>query len=282
MPPQPITDRGPGASGKVDANAEDKPPISGMAPSWSGQSKATVESSHPRDTNLEGAPSYVLSDLNVYDMIKREILRASSDNRTSDASKRLTPEMIAADTPANPNGVACYLRDRGRNDAIPMSLDRAIRAYLNPVTFQLDATGLYLHHWRFDSDAYRATGLDRRTGKNQRISVAGFVMPMSLRYAWIEYKGHLIEVGAMLPLRDDPTQLHASIYEVEENARKLRALKSEQAGNATAAAIEARVEFKEATGKEWEGGQLINKAAPRKAGTRRDDAPDLASARGRV
>lgn len=281
LPPRPITDRGPGSSMSVDEKAEDKPPVRELAPSWSGQSKATVESSHPRDVSLEGAPSYVLSDLNVYEMAKREILRAASDNRTSDASRRLTPEMIAAGTPANPNGIACYLRDRGRVDAIPMSLERAIRAYLSPITFQLDSSGLHLRHLRFDSEAYRATGLDRRPGKNQRISVEGFAMPLTLRYAWIDYKGRLIEVGAMLPLRDDPTQLYVSIYEVDENARMLRELKSEQAWNAAAAAIEARVAFTEATGKEWEGGQRIGRAAPPKAGVSRDDVPDLTASRGK-
>ncbi|WP_156969936.1 hypothetical protein [Arenimonas malthae] len=57
LPSRGIYDRGAGSSPKANGVGQAASPIKELAPSWSGQSKATVESSHPRHTNLEGEPT---------------------------------------------------------------------------------------------------------------------------------------------------------------------------------------------------------------------------------
>jgi hypothetical protein len=259
-----ITDRGPGhnISGKMLEG--DQPPIRGMAPSWAGQSKSTVESSHPRDVLVEGAPSFVQSDLTPFELAKREILRAASENRTSDAAKRLTPEMIMAGTPANPNGMVNFLSARGRVDAKSMPLDRAIRNFLKKVEFDHDVEGLHLYEVLYGSDEFRNCDLAKRPRGKQRLQIEGYVLPLCVRVAWVEWKGKLIEVGALLPIRDDPHQLNISLAELKQVEAKRNQLNKEQREHASAAKLDARNRFTEATGKHWGAGERKSGRPPAK------------------
>lgn len=83
-----ISDRGPGAKRDLLKRLQEKFPMREIAPSWSGQSKASVESSHPREVTVDGAPTYFLSDLNVIEMVRREILRAVKDIRARPTASR--------------------------------------------------------------------------------------------------------------------------------------------------------------------------------------------------
>lgn len=273
MSPKYISDRGAGHNAVAVMADDDKPPIRDLAPSWMGQSKATVESSHPRDVEQDGAPSYVQSDLDMFELARREVQRAALDNQASDASARLTLEMIAAKTAANPNGVARYLISRGRVDAVSMRLDRAIRNFLTKATFDLDPSGLCLHGLRYDSDSYRASGLDQLPRGCQRLAVSGYVLPMTVRIAWIEHEGRLIEVEGQLPIRDDPRQLHLSLTELQQTSGELKELLKEQRENAVAAKLEARNKFMEATGKQWNAGKHVAGRAPARVGGSRSDVP---------
>lgn len=281
MSPKYISDRGPGHNAVAVMADDDKPAISDLSPSWMGQSKATVESSHPRDVKQEGAPSYIQSDLNMFELARREIQRAGLDNKASNASARLTPEMIAAKTPANPNGIARYLIGRGRVDVVSMRLDRAIRSFLTKVTLELDASGLCLHGLRYDSAAYRASGLDRLPRGRQRLPVLGYLLPMTVRIVWIEHEGRLIEIEGQLPIRDDPRQLHLSLAELEQTSGELKELLKDQRENAAASKVDARNRFMEATGKQWDAGKRIAGRAPARAGRGRSDVPTQFPARKR-
>jgi hypothetical protein len=259
-----ITDRGPGHNTGGKVLEGDQPPIRGMAPSWSGQSKSTVESSHPRDVQIEGAPSYVQSDLTVYELAKREILLAASDNRTSDASKRLTPEMIMANTPPNPNGMVNFLSSRGRVDGKTISLDRAVRNFLRKVEFDLDVEGLHLYGLLYDSEDFHRCAIAKQPQGKQRLQIEGYVLPLCVRIEWVEWKGKLIEVGAQLPIRDDPHQLNISLAELKQVEAKRNQLNKEQREHAAAAKLDARNRFTDATGKQWSAGERKSGKPPAK------------------
>lgn len=267
-----VSDRGPGMSSKLEATGEEGPAIREITPSWSGQSKATVESSHPRSSETEGAPNYVLSDLNVFELARSKVMEAWVHNESSNAGRKMTPEMIHSAVPANPNGIARYLKQRGRDNSRPMALDKAIRNYLTKVTFQAKRDGLYLRQIEYDSPSYRETELFKNSKYRQVVSVDGYIFPLSIRFCWIVHKGRLIEVGAKLPIRDDDQQLNMSLYELAENAKALRALQRDQAQHGHAVAIEAEAEFKEVTGKEMNDGRHIAGSAPPRASTRKNEA----------
>lgn len=256
LPRKYITDRGPGNRAVEGMSPEDMPPIRDISPSWMGQSKAPVEASHPRYTKVDGAPTFTQSDHTVFELVKREILRAAADNRAKNCSARLTPEMITARIPANPIGMVRYLADRGRVDAVSMPLDRAVRAFLKQVEFRLDASGLWLEGLRYASDEFNSCELPRLLRGKQQLRIKGYVAPVSVRLAWVECKGRLIEVSAQATIRDDPKQLFLSLPELVELNIARKDLVSEQRATRIAAKVGARDRFTESTGKHWSDGQL--------------------------
>ena len=279
LPTSHIADRGPGAT--AGAHREDAaPPIQGITPSYSGQSKPTVESAHPRTVVLEGQPTFVASKLNAIELARREVLRVIADNWVKDASSRLTPEMIKAGVPANPNGIFNYLNARGRTDAIPMAVENAVRNFLKPVTFKLNRDGLWLDGFRFDSDAVRKTGLHQKVAKGQTIEVPGYVFPMAVRIAWIEVNGRVIEVEAMLPIRDDVSQLYIPLSEFPAYAARLRDLRANQRENASATRAKYEAIHLEETGTQWDASTRKQGTAPSRS-RRKESMPIVGKSDGR-
>lgn len=271
LPRKYIVDRGAGRGTTDLMDDEDMPPIRDMSPSWMGQSKASVESSHPRHPKIDGEPMYTQSDLNVFQLVKREILRAAADNRSKDCSAHLTPEMIAARVPANPNGMVHYLCERGRVDVVPIALDRLIRALLKPVDFMLNAQGLWFFHLRYTSKDFEAcTSIPRPYG-SQQVSIQGYVAPLSVRLAWVEWRGRLIEVSATLPIRDSEDQLYISLSDLESLGQVRNELVAAQREEKVSASIAARDRFTTTTDKQWDGGVVKHGKAPAR-GVHRDQS----------
>jgi len=259
LSPQSTTDRGPGASEKVFTTNESLPAIRDLAPSYSGQSKATVESSHPRETQTAGAPSFVVSPLNAFEMARREIYRILADNHAKDATDRLTPEMVAAGIVPSPVGIFNFLNERGRTSAVPMSVDAAVREFLTPVKFKLDRDGLWLQSLRYDSKQLQALGLASLAGKNMTIDVSGFALPLAIRIAWVEVEGRIYQVEAILPIRDDSTQLDMSLSDLSQLDERMRELRANQSEHANAVRGKYEIRHQEETGHAWD-------AATRKCG----------------
>ncbi|MBA5401949.1 hypothetical protein [Pseudomonas aeruginosa] len=124
-----IFDRGPGATYGSEPEINWLGSIE-LTPTFSGQSKATVESSHPRDKKSLEQPTYFHSKLNFVLMARREILQVLTDNQSSDASGRMTEEMIINRVKPTPHGIWNFLDSRGRNSSIAMPFEEA--AYFGP------------------------------------------------------------------------------------------------------------------------------------------------------
>lgn len=266
-------DRGAGCGTTHAMGADDAPPILNMAPSWMGQSKASVESTHPRHAKVDGQPTYTQSDLSVFQLAKREILRAAADNRSKDCSARLTPEMIAAHVPANPNGMVRYLAARGRVDTVSVPLDRLIRGCLRPIHFTLDSQGLWFFHVRYTSKEFDVCASIPRPHGSQRVLLDGYVAPLSVRLAWVEWRGRLIEVTAMLAIRDDEDQLFISLSDLMALDLARSELAAAQHKEKVVAKVVARDRFTDATGRQWDRGVVKSGKAPSRGAHRSASDP---------
>ena len=251
LPPEWGSDRGPGASEELAQQF----PIAQVAPSYQGQSKPTVETSHTKSTRLEGAPTYVASNLTTVEMLKREFLHVLGRNRSRDISDRLTPHLIAQGVQPNPKAMWDHLQHVGRVSAHPWNLSDAIRTFLRPVNFTFKEDGLYLHFIRFDSGEMREMRMRNRLSQHQQASVPGYIFPLCASIGWIETKDGLVEVQSMLPLRDDKSQLYLSIFEIERLADQLRTLQGRQREHAKAVLMRSLIEFFANTGKDWDSGK---------------------------
>lgn len=251
LPPHFTVDRGPGSSKDLIERLEKIIPIKDMSPSYSGQSKATVESSHPRDTSIEGQPTYVESGLTPVQLARREIRRLITFNESANMEDRIDPDSEMIDVTPSPNGLWKHYDQLYRNDAQPLSFDDAVRAFLSPVEFTVKEDGIYLLGRLYFSESLRESGLFDMPGVTK---VSGYMMDMCTRYIWVDVSGRLIEVPAMLRIRGDSETLFTSIDELNDWNQNRKIVQSAFRLHAHAVHVDAQVRFEEDVGKDYEGG----------------------------
>lgn len=251
MSPEIVMDRGPGATLNLDG-LERYITVRDLAPSYSGQSKAVVESSHPRDIALNGEPSYLKSNLTVVEMAKREIFRLLAENDSSDASSRMTPEMWNSGVYPFPNSIWSFMESRARTSAYSMSLDKAVRLFLTEIEVTIERDGAYFNTRKFDSVEFRAAGIYEKASISRgRIKCKGYLMEMCVRHIWVEFGERLYKLDALLPIRDDVGQLYISIADLDLEVANRRKTESEFRRHKIAASGHQKQEFENNTGKSW-------------------------------
>lgn len=268
LPAHVIVDRGPGASVNLVAT-KDLIPFVEMVGSFQPKSKATVESSHPRTTQTEGAPMTYQSAFTPVEAAKREVLRVIKANWSGDASERVTPDMIRSGVAPNPTAIWTYLDRRARTSGYEISVEEAIRAFLTPVQFTVTRNYIKLGHRRFDSAELCELGFRGRIPKGQTLKVSGYAMNLCVKYAWLEVDNRLVEVQALLPIRDDERQLYVSLDEFKAEQASLNQGKAKQEDFNVAVTMNYRKACVIATGKEptagrWRTGKK-NRSRSRKA-----------------
>lgn len=191
-------DRGPGASKRLTEGMQERLPIREIAPSWWAQSKAPVESSHPRSTKTEGAPTYFQSDLTPVELAKQEIYRLLSYNNTADMSERFQPRGDLAFVPPSPIGLWEFYDRKGRNDSIPISIEDAVRAFLTRIELTVTEKGIWLYEQCYRSKKLIETGLLDKIKRSPKsaIMLSGYMLEMCTRYLWVELEHQLIMVEA--------------------------------------------------------------------------------------
>ena len=248
-------DRGPGAKRALIADLEKRFPIKEIAPSWTAQSKATVESSHPRDVHIEGQPTYIQSNLTPVQLAKKEILRLIKYNHTADMSDRFDPDGEMAFVPPTPMGLWNYYDKRFRNDAQPMSIDEAVRTFLTPIKLELRDHAVWLKGRPFKSSEFVETGvLEKAARANEPVPMLrGYMLDLCVRYLWAEVKGRLYLVEGKLRTRGDQDKLWTSFEELKQWGEVRRKVTSAFAVHKHAASSKYMYRFREATGKSWHG-----------------------------
>jgi len=264
------SDRGPGSK-DLATELEESFPMREITPSNSGQSKALVESSQPKKTHTQGAKKFKLSRLNAMEMARREVLRACSDNHTSSVSKRLTPDMIEHFShyglPATPHNLWKYMSNRMRTDGVSIPFDQAVRAFCTPTKMMVRNDGVWLGQKCFRSEELASSGLLERARPGLDLEVRGYVLQMAVRTLWIENAGKIMELNAVLRLRDDAGQLMMTLDQLLDQNIELARIESTTRESAQAAKAEYRGMFKEAVGKDWDAGEMKTGAPKRPSGT---------------
>jgi len=258
-------DRGPGSGEALLNDFADEVIIHDIAPSYAGQSKAVIESSNPRNTEVSGAPTHFLSDLSYVKLAQREIRRAIRDNHRMDVSDRLTPDMVRAGVAGNPLAIYGYLDERYRNDSRQVIFEDAVRSLLPKISVNVTERGVEFHRQLFDSDELRETRALNRAASKGVFELPGYMIPLCLRQLWVEIDGMIVECQAKLAIRDDDSQLHVSIDELIEleEQRRLADRLDLESRLAVDAAFEQQ--FEDESGEEWDGGSTRSgKAATEK------------------
>lgn len=252
-------DRGPGARKDLIVDLEKRFPIRDIAPSWSGQSKATVESGHPKNVALEGEPAFVKSNLTPIELAKREIMRLIKFNNTANMEDRIDPDSELAFVPPTPIGLWNHYDKLFRNDAQPMRIDEAVRTFLTPTEFSVREDGVYLGARRYFSEELQSTGILAMgvSGASDARMINGYVLDMCLRHIWVEISGRLLLLDAKLRIRGDEDTLYMSLAELNQWSDQRRKIQSAFSVHQRAASSGYKERFQADTGKSWDGGKRI-------------------------
>lgn len=272
LPPNFTSDRGPGGHRNLADRLQQAFPIKSIVGSYSGQSKACVESSHPRDVKLDGAPKYRQSDLNAIEMVKREVYRAANDNHSSNIAPRLTDQEIIdfrkEGRTATPHHYWQYLDARCRTHARSLSLHDAVRAFWTPIKVTVDRNGVLHRHRYYSSDEFKESGLHKRLmASSGPVELQGYVLSLAVRCLWFEHEGHLFQVEAKPRARIDKDDLNVPDAELENVDRERAVLESATRASTAAAVGKAESDFAAATGKAWDAGRLRSGVPKRVSGT---------------
>ncbi|CAG8870741.1 transposase [Pseudomonas fluorescens] len=266
-----IFDRGPGSNFECEAEISWLGTFE-LTPTHSGQSKATVESSHPREKQNRDQPTYYHSSLNFVEMSRREIYQVLIDNDTSDASRRMTEEMLLVGFTPTPRNIWRYLDDRGRNSSISKPFDEAVRTFLtkHPATIQKDA--VYFYGRRYRSQALVNTRVFDRVARKGAIPTSVYAMTMCVRHIWIELDGALFELDFVRSASTLEGSIDISLQELKEIDGKRRSAVAALRDEKSAIQQDYMERFRRDTGKEWDSGQRITGRAAKGAAAQRDIA----------
>ncbi|MDE2253614.1 MAG: hypothetical protein KGL42_05040 [Betaproteobacteria bacterium] len=275
LPGYMVTDRGPGAANKVVQNLQQITPIRQIAPSYQGQSKASVESSHPRKTKILGAPTHRVSELDVIGMVRKEIYRANMDNHTSNIGDRLLGLKDGERVVATPHHAWSFLSSIGSTLAFPMEFDEAVRTFLTPVELVLSRDEMRLQRRVYDSPELRATGIYDAVGVGQSIKLQGYCLSLCVRHCWVEIDNKLIELTARLPLRVNAQRTYISLSDLTAESEAYSVQQARQREHATAAAVEYAGKYEEETGLKFNDSKVVGgapRARAKSGGTAESDA----------
>ncbi|CAE6748086.1 hypothetical protein [Paraburkholderia nemoris] len=268
VPPSFTSDRGPGGSIDLVHALKGAFPIKTIIPSHSGQSNAVAEASHPRSVELDGAPTFKQSDHDVVTLMKREIFRACYENHTKNISDRLSDEAIRhfrqQKLVATPYNLWNYLQKRRRTSGHSLSIEDAVRSFCEPQEFNVNCDGALFNNHVYSSKEFRKSGIQTEAAGLTNFRLSGYILPLAMRYLWVEVKGHLIELEACSRVRIDGADLNVPLSDLESAAKDRAAVNAMTRKSAEAAHIDARGKFEGLTGQSWDAGHRRT-GSPRKA-----------------
>lgn len=213
LPLHEVTDRGPGATRAAQSeDASLQPIIKELAPSYSGQSKATVETRHPKSVKQEGAPHYKVTRQSVVEVVRREIWRVIESNKATNVAARLGSDAIAANVLPTPIGMWNYLVDLGRTFSYEIQREQAMRSYLQKVDLTVSDGAVHFMGFRFWSQALRDSKLLELT----TTQIQGYLLPACVRHIFLSTPDGILTVDASFGIRVGGEEHSLSLGELEQ------------------------------------------------------------------
>lgn len=247
LPENQLSDNGPGSSQTVRTAVEEIKGGMSATPSHSPKVNAQVETKNNRKKRRMGAPTYTVSKLTPIQMMRRELLLIMEKNRNDDVRDR-TPAIAAMVSEVKcPIELYQYYLSLHRTSLRQIPFEDAVRTYLDPVEFEVRGGRLFFQGQEYYSEQAVDSGLTRHIRTRDGLKLKAYVMQLVTRFAWIEFKGQLVEVRTVI----DGLEAYLSLQERQAVEEKKKQLDSQRKKNRKNSKIAAQDQFKAATGKEW-------------------------------
>jgi hypothetical protein len=249
LSPHGITDRGPGATATaISRNPDMRPVIREGTPSHTGQAKAIVETSNPKTLSDDEAPSFRRSGMTVVELARRELGRIVAFNETTNVANRVDPELEHKVPRLSPNGIWEALDSVGRNDAVLVTFEDAVRAHLELVPATLTRGGLMVAGRKYFSKAEAFQEALGSVAEKQDVDVKVYVLTCCIRHVWFEWNHRLIQLDVRYPIAVSQLVKDMSLEEAVEYNSHMAARISSHEEHRRAARAHFEENFEEQTG----------------------------------
>lgn len=272
LPLHQVDDRGPGAT--VGADASDsrlRPMIKELVPSYSGQSKANIETRHPKTVKLEGAPYRKVTRQSVVQLVRREIWKAIESNKSTNALPRLGPCALRDRVLATPVGLWKYLVELGRTFSYEVPRYQAIRGHLVKVDVTVRDGAVFFEGFRYWSAQLRDSGLLAMCS----IQVHAYLLPMCVRHLFLDTPSGILTVDWADGIRSGGDEFWLSLAEIDQ----LKELRAEELAefviHREAAKADVAMRFEEETGMAFDQSELRPGRAKRGNAASLDEARQI-------
>jgi hypothetical protein len=273
-----VLDRGPAAGYEDEAEVHWLKSVD-LTPIYSGQSKATVEASHPRDKRIKGRPTYFHSKLDFVLMARREIYRAIRDNHASSKSLSMDEELVKNRVKPTPLDAFVFWSGRGRDSSYEVPFDTTVREFLDQRPAAIRKDGVYFYGRKYRSRALTETGIFDLVARRGVIDTSVYTLTMCVRHIWIEVKGVLYELDFVRTARTSLGTIDISLRDLQEIDQLRREGAGELRDEIPALDQHFDDRFKQDTGQEGDAGER-RFGRPSKGGAARRDADDFNRFRG--
>lgn len=229
--PHMVTDRGPGAAaGGLPRDPQLLPVVRQLTPSYSGKSKAIVETSNPKTPSDDEAPSFRRSGLTTVALARREFGNLLAYNELTQVANRVDPELEQRVSRLSPNGVWDAMDSVGRNDAVQVNVVSAVRAYLDLVPATLKDGFLEMAGRRYYSKSEMfMEALSAVKGGGHQLDVKVYVLNCCIRHVWFDWKGRIVQLAVRYPTPVSTEVMDMSLEEsVEFNAHMQHRIKAHE------------------------------------------------------
>jgi hypothetical protein len=251
-----IRDRGPGATPTgLSRDAELLPVNRELTPAHSGQSKAMVETSNPKTPSNDEAPNFLRSDRTVVQLARDEIFALLKFNETTNVASRIDPAIAELVARPSPNGVWDALESLGRNDAVQVSFEEAVRAFLDIAPATLKREGVELAGRNYHSKTRAFQHALESAAANGGVPVRVYVLTACIRHIWFDWKNRLIELDVRYPVPVETEVRYMSMAEAVEYNEYRKRRDREFSEHKQAAAVEMAEDYEEQTGLKLSRGQ---------------------------
>lgn len=275
LAPADIHDRGPGATrGAQSRDEEYRPVVRQLSPSYAAQSKAIIESSHPKSNSNAEAPNYVQSDLRSIELARKSIWELLLFNESCNISDRIPPDLADRVSRPTPNGLWEALDELGRNDAVQVPFDDAVRSYLEIVPAKLTREGVMLAGRNYFSPLPEFHAARASITGNQELNIDVYVLEACVRHIWFDWKQRLIELDVRYPIPVADVVKYMSLAEAEQYHQYVKERDREHEEHRQAARLEMEQDYEEQTGEAWESARRVRGRPKRGSRTARQEAAE--------
>jgi len=257
--PADIYDRGAGmGAGAHSRTRALRPVVNEMTQSHSPQSKAIMETSNPKTRSNDEAPSFIQSELRTIELARKEIFSLLEANASTLVPECVSPDIAHLVARPTPNAIWDALDKLGRNDAIQVSFDDAVRAYLEQVPAKLSRKGVELAGRLYFTRDPAFTKARESVSGSQTINVKVYVLECCVRHIWFDWKASLLELDVRYPIPVKTIVLYMSLEEAVQYYKASRRTHPKNKSHRRAAKLASRLDYERQTGRNWRASKRVH------------------------